>query len=353
MLDYRHICKSSTLIGKPLSKHFGTTTLTQTDYAQLSPDTVLDAVESLGYLSNLNVLALNSYENRVYQIGIEEGEPLIAKFYRPERWSDEQILEEHALSQQFDELEIPVIAPIELNGTTLFNYQGYKFSLYPRRWGHAPELENLDTLHSIGQLLGRMHTAGQSKPFVHRPTIDIESFGHQSRQYILDNKSVPDSLRESYSAISKDALMLCEEKFKSVEYSTLRLHGDCHPGNILVRDSHIFIVDLDDARSGPAVQDIWMLLSGDMNQKREQLATIVEGYEEFCDLSYAEFRLIESLRTLRMIHYAAWLSKRWSDPAFPKAFPWFASDNFWANHILELREQFFELQTPSISLQPY
>lgn len=324
----------------------------QHDYAQLSPDTVLDAVESLGFLSDLRVLALNSYENRVYQVGMEGGEPLIAKFYRPNRWTDAQIVEEHEFSLALSEAEIPIISPIVEDGKSLFVHEGFRFALYPRRGGYAPELEDLDTLYRIGQQLGRVHAIGKAKPFAHRPSLDAQQFGHASRDYILENRSVPESLRESYANTSAHLLEKIDATFSKIDYESIRLHGDCHPGNILSRPDSLYFVDLDDARSGPAVQDIWMLLSGDMESKRSQLASVIEGYEEFCEFNFVEFRLIEALRSLRLLHYTAWLAKRWDDPAFPIAFPWFSSERYWADHIIELREQLLEMDAEAISLQP-
>lgn len=322
------------------------------DYAQLSPDTVLDAVESLGYLSDLRVLALNSYENRVYQVGLDDGEPLIAKFYRPNRWSDAQILEEHQFSHALEEAEVPIISPVIRDGQSLFEFKGYRFALYPRRGGYAPELEDLDTLYRIGQHLGRLHAIGASEPFAHRPALTAQSFGHDARAYVLDNHAVPDNLRESYASLTEHLLEKVDATFANTEFRAIRLHGDCHPGNILSRPDSLYFVDLDDARSGPAIQDIWMCLSGDLAAKRSQLAAVLEGYEEFFEFDSRELRLIEALRSLRLLHYTAWLARRWDDPAFPQAFPWFASERYWADHILELREQMVEMDAAPISLQP-
>jgi len=292
-------------------------TLESKPFNELSPDLVIDAVESIGYVSDLRIFPLNSYENRVYQIGIEDADPLIAKFYRPGRWSDLQILEEHEFSLALSTLEIPIISPLQSrDGQTLLHYQNYRFSLYPRRGGYAPELTDLDTLFTLGQHIGRIHTLGMSKDFYRRPSISLESFGIDSQKYLLK----------------------------------IRLHGDCHPGNILQRPDSLYLVDLDDSRSGPAVQDLWMLLSGDRAQQETQLEAILEGYEEFCEFNHAELKLIEVFRSLRIMHYAAWLAKRWEDPAFPIAFPWFNTETYWAKHILELREQFATLQEPSLSL---
>jgi len=333
--------------------------LDQHEYARLSPDLVLDAVESLGYVCDMRVLALNSYENRVYQVGIEGSTPIIVKFYRPSRWSDEQILEEHRFSQALQDLEIPVIAPLALpiqaattpTDNTLADYKGFRFALYPRKGGHAPELDNLDTLLTLGQHLGQIHACGKMLAFEARPTLTIDSFGYQCRSYVLESGFLPSSLTESYTTLTAHLLEKIETIYALKSFADIRLHGDCHPGNILSHPESLFIVDLDDARNGPAIQDIWMLLSGDMEQKRAQLSSILEGYKEFCEFDYSEIRLIESLRTLRLIHYAAWLARRWEDPAFPKAFPWFNTERYWAEHILELREQLAELDLPSIRLQ--
>lgn len=319
-------------------------------FDQLSQDTVIDAVESLGFLSDLRVFPLNSYENRVYQVGIEDSEPLIAKFYRPQRWSNEQIIEEHEFALSAQSMEIPIIAPLLIEGESLFQFKDFRFSLYPRRGGHAPELENLDTLFTLGQHLGRLHALGASKPFAHRPSISVESFAVESRRFLLDEQFIPNNLREAYAAISEQLIEEVSKQYRSVEVRSIRIHGDCHPGNILSRPDSLFIVDLDDARSGPAIQDIWMLLSGDREQRRSQLSEILEGYEEFFEFSLAELKLIEPLRAMRLIHYAAWLARRWHDPAFPLAFPWFNSERYWAEHILELKEQMSAMYEPSLKM---
>ncbi len=325
--------------------------MNQSDYARLSPDLVLDAVESLGYLSDARVLALNSYENRVYQVGIEDEEPLIAKFYRPGRWSNAQIQEEHDFAFALAEQEIPMIAPLIKDGASLFEYEQYRFALYPRRGGYAPELDNLDTLYTLGQHLGRLHSVGAVTPFKHRPAISIANFAEDSRAFILQQQLVPSSLQEAYSTLTAHLIEKIRSVYDETRYRTIRLHGDCHPGNILVRYENLHIVDLDDARSGPAIQDIWMLLNGDRGQKLAQLSSILDGYEEFFEFDSRELRLIEAFRGLRMLHYCGWLAKRWEDPAFPMAFPWFNTENYWASHILELREQMSALDEEPLSLQ--
>lgn len=324
-----------------------------TPYAALGPDVVLDAVESLGYLSDMRIYPLNSYENRVYQVGIEGGEPLIAKFYRPHRWTDAQIHEEHQFSQQLADLDIPVVPPMELEGRTLFQYQArenvtYRFALYLRKGGQAPELDNDDNLYTLGKHIGRIHNLGKEARFAHRPELNLDTFGTASREFLLAHDVVPASLRESYATLTQHLLERCQTLFSQIEYQPIRLHGDCHPGNILWRNDAPNFVDLDDARNGPAAQDLWMLLSGERERRTQQLSNLLDGYEEFCDFNRAELSLFEGLRTLRLMHYAAWLAKRWQDPAFPQAFPWFNTERYWAEHILELREQMSALEEPAL-----
>ncbi len=321
-------------------------------FAELSLDTVIDAVESLGYLSDLRVLPLNSYENRVYQIGIENETPIIAKFYRPFRWNDEQILEEHIFSLELANAEIPVIPPIEIDGQTLFTYKNFRFSIAQRRGGHAPELDNLETLFTLGQYLGRIHAIGAVKPFNSRPAINLEGFAVDSRDFLLTSGMLPTNLEQSYSTVAEQLIEKMRPVFSTTKFATIRLHGDCHPGNILTRPESLYIVDLDDCRSGPAIQDIWMLISGNMDQKKRQLTELIEGYEEFHNFNLSELKLIETLRTMRLMHYAAWLARRWHDPAFPHAFPWFNTERYWAEHIQELKEQLFELDEKPILLTP-
>lgn len=318
-------------------------------YEALTPDLVLDAVEASGYLTDARILALNSYENRVYQVGIEGATPLIAKFYRPGRWSSEQILEEHQFSAALKELDISVVPPImDDQGQTLREYQGFRFALYPRQGGHAPNLDDFDALLSLGRTLGRMHALGKAKPFNHRPALDISSFGEESYRFLLDNNFIPAGLRESYRTLGADLLKGCQAVFQRVKYQPIRLHGDCHPGNILWREEVPHFVDFDDARMGPAIQDLWMLLSGEREQQTAQLSELLDGYREFCDFDLAELPLIEALRSLRIMHYSAWLARRWDDPAFPRHFPWFNTERYWGEHILELREQLAALNEPAL-----
>jgi Ser/Thr protein kinase RdoA (MazF antagonist) len=319
-------------------------------FATLTPDLVLDAVESIGHLSDARVLALNSYENRVYQVGIEDSQPLIAKFYRPDRWSDAAIREEHSFSFELAECEVPVVAPLQQDGESLFEHAGFRFALFPRRGGRAPEPGNLDQLYSLGQLLGRLHAVGASRPFAHRETLAVDNFGHASLTTLLEGDFVPRSLLPAYESVARDLLKRLDELFGRVRYTPTRLHGDCHPGNLLHRDDAVHIVDLDDCRMGPAVQDLWMMLAGDRQERLGQLSELIDGYQEFHDFDSRELPLIEGLRALRLMHHSAWIARRWDDPAFPLAFPWFANERYWGDQILALREQLAALDEEPLRL---
>ena len=311
----------------------------------------MDAVESCGFLCDCRTFALNSYENRVYQVGIEEGEPLIVKFYRPERWSNEQSIEEHQFCFELAENELPVVAPIiNDESESLFDYNGFRFAIYPRQGGHAPEFDNLDNLLILGRTLGRMHAIAAPGSFKYRPRIDCASFGHSSVELISEQFIIPE-YKNSYNALTRDLLQALDEIFdRANETPLIRTHGDCHAGNILWRYTAPHFVDFDDARSAPAIQDIWMMLSGDRPRQTAQLAEIVEGYNEFYDFRPRELRLVEALRTLRILHYCAWLARRWDDPAFPHHFPWFNTTQYWGEHILQLREQISALQEPLLEV---
>lgn len=317
-------------------------------FAALTPDTVLDAVESLGFLSDARTLTLNSYENRVFQIGIEGDQPLIAKFYRPERWSDAAIREEHQFSIELAEREIPVIPPMQIDGETLFEHAGFRFTLFKRFGGRAPEFDNPDHLLMLGRLLGRLHAVGAMRPFAHRPTLNPASFGHASIDWLEQADCVPENLRPAYFSVARDLLAEIDVRWQQHPFEPIRLHGDLHVGNLLWRDELLYMVDMDDCRMGPAIQDLWMMLSGERDQRQGQLAELVDGYNEFHDFDPRQLPLIESLRSLRLIHYSAWLARRWTDPAFPRHFPWFASERYWADQVLTLREQRAALDEPAL-----
>jgi Ser/Thr protein kinase RdoA (MazF antagonist) len=319
-------------------------------YVNLGPDQILNAIEGIGYECDGRIFALNSYENRVYQIGIYDSEPVIAKFYRPARWTDEQILEEHQFTLDLAEQEIPVIAPlINLTGNTLHHYDHFRFALYPRKGGRPPELDNPEQLEQLGRFIARIHNIGASKPFKYRSELSIQTMGIDAYQYLMGNQFIPMELEKSYQTLCVDLIKRIQNCFERAgEVSKIRLHGDCHHGNILWRDDAPFILDFDDACTGPAIQDLWMFLSGDRTYMTARLADLLEGYTEFRDFDARELHLIEALRTLRMMHYAAWIARRWNDQAFPQAFPYFNTTHYWQDHILTLREQAAMMDEPAL-----
>ena len=319
-------------------------------YSALTPDLVLDAVAALGLKPDGRLLGLNSYENRVYQVWLEEpeGSPaglgaVVVKFYRPERWSDAQIGEEHAFADELAEREVPVVAPLKFDGRTLHKTPFtpvFSFAAYPRRGGRTPNLEDPKALEWIGRFIGRIHAVGATKKFKVRGTLDIHSFGEEPRAWLLEHASIPADVLDSWKAASAQALAGVARSFQKAGASKqIRLHGDCHPGNILWTEDGPHFVDLDDARMGPAVQDLWMLLSGERAAQALQIRDILAGYEDFMEFDRSELYLVEALRTLRLLHYSYWIARRWDDAAFPAAFPWFGTQRYWQDRILELKEQ--------------
>ena len=318
-----------------------------TPYERLSPDVILSALESIDLEPTGGLLALNSYENRVYQLEMEDGAFLVAKFYRPDRWTDEAILEEHAFAQQLKEAEISVVTPMVINGASLHTYDGYRFALFPRQGGHPPNLENEDDLEVLARTLARMHAFGATQPFAHRRALSVEILGHQSREFVLTNDFVTPDVREAYASTTEHLLARIDPLFSDIP--SQRIHGDCHMGNVLWRDDTPHFVDFDDCVMGPPVQDIWMLLSGERADQTYQLSVILDAYQEFFEFDTRTLGLIEPLRTLRIIHHAAWIARRWDDPAFPMAFPGFDTPRFWSDHLLSLREQMAKLDEPSLT----
>jgi len=319
-------------------------------YYQLGPDQVIQAVESLDLLCDGRLLALNSYENRVYQVGLEEGAPLIAKFYRPARWSDAQILEEHEFALQLADAEIPLVPPMVINGDTLHHFEGFRFALFERRGGHAPELGDRDTRLWLGRFMGRIHAVGASQKFKYRPVLTPQRFGQESIDSIQASRLLPPHLENAFDSLSRDLMTAIDAAWaRAGAFTAIRLHGDCHVGNVLWREGPFF-VDLDDCQSGPAVQDLWMFLAGETPEMAIQMKDLLTGYKEFCAFDHRQLQLIEALRTLRMLHHAAWLGRRWEDPAFPQAFPWFGEGRYWEDLILGLREQQARLQEPAMEL---
>ncbi|HEY5624668.1 MAG TPA: serine/threonine protein kinase [Gammaproteobacteria bacterium] len=320
-------------------------------YSNLSPDCVLESLENVGFRCDGRILALNSYENRVYQIGLEDGGFVVSKFYRPGRWSDAAILEEHAFSTELAGQEIPIVAPLDIGGTTLGEHASYRFAVFPRQGGRWPELSSSDERLWMGRFLGRIHAVGSTATFEHRVSLSIERMGHESVDYLLHHDWLPEHLVDSYSALSTQLLDAVEAAFdRAGDFRTLRIHGDCHPGNVLWTDDGPHFVDLDDCVTGPAVQDLWLFLSGEADERAAQLKDLLEGYGQFFRFDYRELHLVEALRTLRMLHYAAWLARRWTDPAFPRAFPWFAENRYWEDHILALKEQAAAMSEPPLQV---
>ncbi|RMF94876.1 MAG: serine/threonine protein kinase [Gammaproteobacteria bacterium] len=322
-------------------------------YQDLCPEDILRAVEACGFRCDGRLLALNSYENRVYRVGIDAAGPLVAKFYRPGRWSDAAILEEHGFAAELAVAELPVVAPLAIDGRTLQREAGFRFALYPCHGGHAPDLDDAQLLRQLGRLVGRMHLLGEQQAYRHRPAIGLDSHGRASADYLLAAGFIPAELTLAYETLCADlfsAVEACYARCGTV--AGLRLHGDFHLGNVLVRDERIHIVDLDDSCMGPAMQDLWMLLSGDREAQAQQLAEVLAGYTEFRCFDARQLHLLEALRTLRIMHYAAWLGRRWSDPAFRHAFPWFDTPRYWDEHLLALREQLAAMQEAPLPWRP-
>ena len=322
-------------------------------FQELQPDLILSAVESLGYLTDGRLLALNSYENRVYRVGLEGEPPLVAKFYRPGRWTNDAILEEHAISIELAEEEIPVVAPLLHDGRTLHEHSGFRFALYPCRGGRAPDLDDKALLRQIGRFVARIHLVGETRPYLHRPRLDVTTYGEASRDFLLEAGFIPAELRSAYVSLCDhlfEAIRACFERAGNTR--SLRIHGDFHPSNVLVLDEQIHIVDFDDTRMGPAVQDLWMFLSGDRAEQTPQIEELLAGYGEFRRFDVRELHLIEALRTLRIMHYAAWLARRWQDPEFHVTFPWFDTPRYWDEHVLALREQAALMQEEPLEWNP-
>ncbi|HRD35762.1 MAG TPA: serine/threonine protein kinase [Rhodocyclaceae bacterium] len=309
-------------------------------FARLEPELIFDAIESTGLRCDGRLQVLNSFENRVYQVGLEEAPPLIAKFYRPGRWSDAEIVEEHAFVAELAEREIPVVAALSFARGSLLQHADFRFALFPRRGGRTPELDDPEVLKWLGRFLGRIHAVGALSPFALRPKLDVARFGDEPRDALMRSGFIPPELLETWRSVVDQALDGVRRCFdRAGDVASIRLHGDCHAGNLLWTDAGPHFVDFDDARTGPAIQDLWMLLSGDAPAMAGQLDHLIEGYEQFCDFDTRGLHLVEALRSLRLIHYAAWIARRWHDPAFPAAFSWFDTPRYWQDQILALREQ--------------
>ena len=322
-----------------------------TPFQRLSPEVVIAAVEAAGERCDGRVLALGSYENRVYQVGREESDPVVVKFYRPRRWSDAVIREEHAFALELAAAEVPVVAPLVVHGETLLEHEGFRYALYPRRGGHWPELGTKDDRIWMGRFIGRLHAVGGARAFEHRPRLSVSTHAAEARDTVLDSGFLPDYLVARYEQVTAELVARLGQSLEpSLGRSRLRIHGDCHRGNILWTDAGPHFVDLDDCMSGPAVQDLWMLIGGSREEMRTEAADLLEGYAQFAVFNPQELALIEPLRALRLIHYAAWLARRWHDPAFPLAFPWFAEPHYWERHVVVLQEQIEALDAEPLSI---
>ena len=315
----------------------------------LDPGAVFDAAESIGLEPSGRLFALNSYENRVYQLGDEQGALWVLKFYRPARWSDAQIAEEHSFTFELAAAELPVAAPLRRDGESLFVHRRLRFAAFPYLAGRAPELDDRATLSLLGRTLARIHSVGATARFAHRPVLTIERLGEGARKLVNDSGFVPEALAGQYALVSEQVIGRVRQAFDAFgPLPRVRIHGDCHAGNILWRENGPLFVDLDDCMSGPRIQDLWMFLSGDAASQQSSWTALMEGYELFGEIDYAELTLVESLRSLRMLHHAGWIAHRWHDPAFPRAFPWFADARFWERHISDLLEQLAAMDDPPI-----
>jgi len=347
-------------------------------FTDLRPEQILDALEAVGLRGDGRLLQLNSFENRVFQVHLESSEVVVVKFYRPGRWTDEQILEEHQFALELQAQDIPVVAPLTLHataegnarvagpanltegesgcasadgpgGTLAFWGPGpspWRFSVSPRKSGRAPELEDPEVVRWIGRFLARLHTLGAGGRFAHRPELSPQTLGRTPQRWLSGHADIPPTQQAAWESASRRALDRVQALFDTVaDVTMLRLHGDAHPGNILWRPEGPHVVDLDDARTGPAVQDLWMLLPGDSDGAQRHLRWLLEGYESIRDFDDRELRLIEPLRTLRMIHHSAWIAQRWVDPAFPAAFPHFGTAAYWSEQTGQLLEQLERMQT--------
>lgn len=322
----------------------------------LTPDVVLDALDAVGFRGDGRILQLNSYENRVFQVMLEDGDAVVAKFYRAARWTDAQIVEEHRFALELAEAEVPVVAPCALTHAaqdvrllpddppaTLAvrpsSPVALRYAVAPRRAGRAPELEDDAVLSRLGGFIGRMHAVGARRPFQHRRTMNPADDARAALAKLIDGQFVPPDQEGHWADACERAIERIDAAFARVRPASIRLHGDCHPGNLLWRDSGAHVVDLDDACMGPAVQDLWMLLSGEAHAAAHQLRELLRGYGPFQSFDRRELQLIEPLRLLRMIRHNAWVAQRWHDPAFPVAFPDFGSSSYWAQQVMQLRDQ--------------
>ncbi len=321
-----------------------------TPYRDLNPECILESIETLGFKPTGSMIGLNSYENRVYQLGLEDGSFCVVKFYRPNRWTDEEIMEEHNFTNELKGSDLSVISPYITNGQSLFEYKTFRFSIFPRQGGHTPNIENLSDLKVLARSIARLHSIGQTSKFKHRGEIDILQWSTESRESIINHQIIPLELENNYRKVTLELIEKLEKILVSYNSKTWsRIHGDFHLGNVLWRDNTAHLLDFDDTINGPPIQDLWMLLSGTRMDQEHQLYEILDAYNTFYDFDHSDLILIEPLRTARIMHHAAWIGKRWNDPAFPLAFPWYNTNKYWMEHILDLRQQITKLDEPNLN----
>jgi Ser/Thr protein kinase RdoA (MazF antagonist) len=320
------------------------------DFAGLTPDLILDACQHYGFYAESGLLALNSYENRVYQFKADDGQRYVVKIYRPQRWTPAQIQEEHQFAFELAAADIPVVAPLCRDGQSVLPYQGYQFAIFPSRGGRALEPDDDEQLAQLGRFLGQLHLIGSKQAFQHRPTLSVKEFLSDSTEFLLHHAGLMPTIQQQLAPVLAELTTLCQQQYQPKRL--IRCHGDCHLGNLFY-DQQPFFVDLDDCRQAPAMQDLWMLLGGEPSEQRIRLEMLLDEYQQFADFDVRQLALIEPLRAMRMVHYMAWLARRWSDPAFPLHFPWFQTDSYWQQQLGSLREQVLRLQQPTLSLYPY
>jgi Ser/Thr protein kinase RdoA (MazF antagonist) len=318
-------------------------------FSGLTPEVVLDAAAAFGLDPDGRLFALNSYENRVYQLGTGDDGQLVLKFYRPGRWSEAQIAEEHQFTAELAAAELPVAAPLAIGGASLLRYREFRFAAFPWMHGRAPELDAPEARQLLGRGIARLHQIGATQPFAARPSISVQRLGWEARAQVLASDLLPEALRERYSSVSGALLERVTAAFSAAApLQSIRIHGDCHLGNLLWDEHGPLFVDLDDCAMGPRVQDLWMMLSGSSAEQQRQWQELLEGYQQFADFEFRELTIIEPLRALRMLHHAGWVVSRWTDPAFPRAFPWAAEPRYWEGYLNDLLEQHAAIDEPPL-----
>lgn len=321
-------------------------------YLSLTPELQLDALASVGIYPESGLIQLNSYENRVSLFTDENKVRYVIKFYRPQRWTEAQLAEDHAFCLALKAQGNCLSAPVKIDKKTLFEFQGYYFALFKALSARSLEGDNLDHLYEIGIALGKLHKTSSQENFQSREVLDIDTMLLKPIEQLKQSKLIPTTIREPLFIAMDDISQLVEAHFNKQPFLSIRLHGDCHASNILMDNDTPYFVDFDDCKMGPAIQDLWMLLSGNQQEQQLQLSTLLEGYEQEFEFNTQQLSLIEPLRSMRIIHYVNWINKRWSDPAFPLNFPWFITDQYWKELLQSLQQQIINMQVAPISTQP-